>query len=187
MVIVGSTRPGRVGPAVGEWLAALARQRGAFDVDLVDLKELALPMMDEPNHPRLKHYQHDHTKAWSARVDAADAFVFVTPEYNGTFGAPLKNAIDYLSSEWVRKPLGIVSYGGISAGSRAATGLRQVASVMGMVTCLVNVSIAMVREHVREDGVFAPPEATDKAALGMLSELVELDAALRPLRPKPQA
>lgn len=182
LVIVGSTRPGRVGRSVADWLVALAGRHGGFEVDLADLKELDLPMMNEPHHPRLRRYQFDHTKAWSARVDSADAIVVVTPEYNGTFSAPLKNAIDYLSSEWLRKPLGIVAYGGISAGSRAATNLRQVAATLGMVMSLVNVMIGMVREHLQADGSFAPPEATNKAATGMLDELAELDGALRPLR-----
>lgn len=183
IIVLGSTRPGRIGLPVAEWLANLASDHGGFDIDLADLKEIDLPMMDEPNHPRLKKYQFEHTKAWSARVDAADAVVLVTPEYNGTFSAPLKNALDYLSLEWVRKPVGIVSYGGISAGSRAASGLRLVTSVLGMVTCLVNVSISMVSSHKREDGTFAPPEATNAAAKGMLDELVKLAKALRPLRP----
>src|SRR6185437_13398474 len=113
-VIIASTRPGRVGPIVGDWFLALARQHGGFDVQVSDLAELALPLMDEPHHPRLKQYQHEHTRNWSARVDAADAFVFVMPEYNYTFTAPLKNAIDYLHTEWAYKPVGFVSYGGIS-------------------------------------------------------------------------
>lgn len=182
LVIVGSTRPGRVGRDVADWLVALAGEHGGFEVDLADLQELALPMMNEPHHPRLRRYQFDHTKGWSARVDAADAIVVVTPEYNGTFSAPLKNAIDYLNTEWRRKPVGIVAYGGISAGSRAATNFREVAATLGMVTSLVNVMVSMVRQHVREDGTFAAPETAVRAALGMLDELVELDGALRPLR-----
>lgn len=183
IIILGSTRPGRIGLPVAQWLTNLAKDHGGFDVDLADLKEIDLPMMDEPNHPRLKKYQHEHTKAWSARVDAADAVVLVTPEYNGSYSAPLKNALDYLSLEWVRKPVGIVSYGGISAGSRAANGLRLITSVLGMVACLVNVSISMVSSHKQDDGTFAPPEATNAAAKGMLDELAKLDKVLKPLRP----
>jgi NAD(P)H-dependent FMN reductase len=108
-VILASTRPGRAGEPIAEWFVARAKAHGAFEVELVDLAEVDLPFMDEPNHPRLRRYTHEHTKAWSARVDAADAFVFVTPEYNYGFTAPLKNAIDFLHFEWQHKPVGFVS------------------------------------------------------------------------------
>ncbi len=81
-VIVASTRPSRQGPLVGAWFVERARAHGNFNVELVDLAEVNLPMFDEPAHPRLARYEHEHTKAWSAIVDRADAFVFVTPEYD---------------------------------------------------------------------------------------------------------
>ena len=87
-----------------------------FQPELVDLAEVALPFMDEPNHPRLRTYIHQHTKDWSAKIEAGDAFVFVMPEYNHGMTAPLKNALDYLQHEWQYKPLGFVSYGGVAAG-----------------------------------------------------------------------
>ncbi len=191
LIIVGSTRPSRLGLSVARWLERIATGHGAFEIDFADLQALALPMMDEPNHPRLQNYLHEHTKAWSARVAAADAVVMVTPEYNAAYSAPLKNAIDYLCREWLRKPLGIVSYGGVSAGTRAAAALRQVVAVLGMVPTVANVAISMVREHLAADGSFVPPAATDKTAGAMLDELVRLDETLRPLRagaaqPRPQ-
>ena len=76
------------------------------------------------NHPRLRQYEHDHTKAWSDSVDAADAFVFVTPEYNYFAPPALMNAIDYVLHEWACKPAGIVSYGGASGGMRSAQMLK---------------------------------------------------------------
>src|SRR5690606_31216744 len=112
MVIIASTRPGRVGKPLADWLVAAAVEHGAFDIDVADLKEIDLPMMDEPEHPMLGRYVNEHTKKWSARVAAADAFVMLTPEYNHSFTAPLKNAIDYLNREWKRKPVAIASYGG---------------------------------------------------------------------------
>lgn len=126
MIIIASVRQGRVGLPVGRWFTALAEAQSSFDIDLVDLAELDLPLMDEPLHPRLKQYSHDHTKAWSQRVDSADAFVFVMPEYNYSFSAPLKNALDYLFTEWRHKPLGFVTYGGVSAGTRAMVALQPV-------------------------------------------------------------
>src|SRR5687767_14270132 len=118
-IIVGSVRAERVGIAFGRWINDFALETGGFDVDFVDLAELALPFMDEPKHPRLKQYVNQHTRDWAARVDVADAFVFVTPEYNHSFPGTLKNAIDYLHHEWQYKPAGLVSYGGGAGGTRA--------------------------------------------------------------------
>jgi NAD(P)H-dependent FMN reductase len=80
--IVASAREGRAGRPIAEWFVERARVHGKFSIDLVDLKEVNLPLLDEPEHPRLQHYRHDYTKAWSATVQRADAYVFVTPEYN---------------------------------------------------------------------------------------------------------
>jgi NAD(P)H-dependent FMN reductase len=119
MIVIASTRPGRVGLPVARWFTERATEHGAFEIQVVDLAELDLPFLDEPRHPRLRQYTQDHTHAWSEMVDAADAFVFVTSEYNHGYPAPLKNAIDDLNQEWKDKPLGFVSYGGVSAGTRA--------------------------------------------------------------------
>ena len=140
-VILASTRPGRAGEPIADWFVERALAHGAFDVELVDLAEVALPFMDEPNHPRLRRYTQEHTKAWSARVDSADAFVFVTPEYNYGLTAPLKNAIDYLHFEWQHKPVGFVSYGGVAAGTRAVQMLKQVVTTLKMVPIFEAVSI----------------------------------------------
>ena len=102
-VIVASTRPGRKGIAVAEWVQQVARLHGCFDVELVDLAEINLPVFDEPHHPRLQQYTKPHTKQWSETVERADAFVFVFPEYNHSFPASLKNALDFLSVEWADK------------------------------------------------------------------------------------
>src|SRR6201996_1493666 len=148
MIIVASTRPGRIGLPVAEWFEAKARAHGGFEVDVADLKEIDLPFMDEPKHPRLREYTHQHTKDWSARVEAADAFVFVHPEYNYGITAPLKNALDYLNSEWKYKPLGLVSYGGVSAGTRAAQMIKQVAVYLKLFTVAEVVSIPFVSRRV---------------------------------------
>ena len=81
-IIIGSTRPGRAGPVFAEWLEKFAREHGKFEPVLTDIDAFKLPVLDEPHHPRLGNYQNDHTKAWSKAIDAADAFVFVAPEYN---------------------------------------------------------------------------------------------------------
>jgi NAD(P)H-dependent FMN reductase len=124
MVIIASMRDGRAGRAVGDWFAQVAQDHGWFDVTVADLKEIDLPLMTEPHHPRLRQYTQPKTMEWSAMVDAADAFVFVMPEYNYAATAPLINAIDYLVQEWAYKPVGLVSYGGVSGGLRAAQSIN---------------------------------------------------------------
>lgn len=118
-IVIGTTRPGRAGPVFAHWLENFARDHGKFEPVLSDLAAFDLPLIDEPHHPRLGKYEKEHTRAWSKAVDAADAFVFVTPEYN-YFAAPaIVNAVDYLSREWQYKPAAFFSYGGVSGGMRS--------------------------------------------------------------------
>ncbi len=179
--MIASTRPGRVGRPVGDWFIDAAQDHGGFEVEVVDLLELNLPMMDEPNHPRFRNYTKDHTKAWSAIVEPADAFVFVTPEYNHSYTAPLKNAVDYLSQEWRHKALGFVSYGGIAAGTRAVQAFKPVAAAVMMLVAQNLVNIAWVHSKI-EDGVFVEDADVRAAANAMLDELVHLDTGLSVLR-----
>jgi NAD(P)H-dependent FMN reductase len=150
---------------------------------VTDLAELNLPMFDEPNHPRLHQYVHQHTKDWSAVVDRSDAFIFVIPEYNYSLNAATKNAIDYLNREWWNKPMGIVSYGGVAAGTRAALMLKQVLSAFQVVPVTDSVNIPFVREKLDEDGRLKPNEIMEQAATAMLDELARWTQALRSLRP----
>ena len=181
-IIIGSTRPGRVAPAVADWIAERAREHGGFDVQVTDLAELNLPILDEPNHPRLRQYVHQHTKDWSALVEGADAFIFVTPEYNYGFNAALKNAIDYLHGEWQHKPAGIVSYGGVAAGTRAAQMLKQVLTALKMMPMPEAVNIPFVHSHLDEDGRLKPTEAMEASATAMLDELLRWTESMRSLR-----
>jgi NAD(P)H-dependent FMN reductase len=180
-IIIASTRQGRVGLPVGRWIAERAAAHGAFDVDVVDLAEVDLPLMDEPNHPRLRQYTHEHTWEWSARVDRADAFVLVTPEYNHSFPAPLKNALDHLHHEWAYKPVGIVSYGGVAAGTRAKEALEPVLGALRMSAVVESVNIPFVAQFI-EDGELRPNDVMEAAADALLDELARVEAALRPLR-----
>jgi NAD(P)H-dependent FMN reductase len=181
-IVIASTRPDRAGAPIADWFDARARAHNAFDVELIDLAEVALPFMDEPHHPRLRRYQHEHTKAWSARVDAADAFVFVTPEYNYGFTAPLKNAIDYLHAEWQYKPVGFVSYGGVAAGTRAVQMLKQVVTTLRMVPLVEAVNIPFHPQFIDEDGVVQANDLMEQAATAMLDELAMAESALRERR-----
>ena len=181
-IIIASTRPGRVGLPVGLWFADWAREHSRFEVEVVDLAKLNLPFMDEPKHPRLRQYVHQHTKDWSAKVESADAFVFVTPEYNHSMNAPLKNALDYLSQEWQSKPVGFVSYGGVSGGTRAVQVIKPVVAALKMMAIPEAVNIPFVNQFINEEKQFEPNEITEKAATTMLNELYRWALALRPLR-----
>jgi NAD(P)H-dependent FMN reductase len=181
MIIIGTTRPGRAGLPIAEWFASRAKQHGGFDVTVADLAEIDLPLLDEPNHPRLKQYTREHTRDWSATVDAADAFVIVTSEYNSGYPAPLKNAIDYLNDEWRDKPVGFVSYGGVSAGTRAVQQLKQVVTTLRMLPVADSVNIPFVTQFLDASGTLRPNATLNQAADAMLDELVRTEAALHPL------
>jgi NAD(P)H-dependent FMN reductase len=180
-VIIGSIRPGRSGQPIAEWFIDRARAHGRFDVDVADLAEIRLPLMEEPNHPRLRRYTSQHAHEWSARIDRADAIVFVTPEYNYGYPATIKNAIDYLHGEWNDKPAGFVSYGGVAAGTRAVQQLKQVITTLKMVPVFESVNIPFHTQFLR-DGRFHANDVLEQAAGAMLDELARLDNALGPLR-----
>ncbi|MDA8148699.1 MAG: NAD(P)H-dependent oxidoreductase [Actinomycetota bacterium] len=182
LIVVASTRPGRVGPVVADWFTRRATDHGGFDVEIADLAAIDLPMMDEPNHPVLGRYTKPHTVAWSGTVDAADAFVFVHPEYNYGYTAPLKNAIDYLHREWRYKPVGLVSYGGVSGGTRAAQMLKQVVTTVKMMPIPEAVSIPFVAQRIGDDGRFQPDTAMEEGATAMLDELARWAGSLASLR-----
>ncbi|MCL2780209.1 MAG: NAD(P)H-dependent oxidoreductase [Actinomycetia bacterium] len=181
LVVVTSTRPGRIAPVIADWFVSRAKEHGGFDVAVADLAELNLPMMDEPNHPRARQYVHEHTKNWSATVASADAFVFVTPEYNYTFTAPLKNALDYLSLEWAYKPVGFVSYGGASGGLRAVQSLKPVVTTLSMFPLAMGVALPFAMNQIVE-GELRPVAPAEESARSMLDELAKVAVAMAPLR-----
>jgi NAD(P)H-dependent FMN reductase len=180
-VVIASTRPGRAGLPIGTWFFDAAKRHGGFDVTLVDLAEVGLPLMDEPNHPRLQKYEHEHTKRWSAIVDAADAFVFVTPEYNFSAAPSLLNALDYLFREWQYKPAAFVSYGGISGGMRSVMMAKQLVTSLKMMPLPEAVTLTWFNKQL-QDGVFTATEANDNSATDMLNELARWAAALKTMR-----
>ena len=187
-IFLVSTRPARKGAAVAAWFEQQARRHGKFDVELVDLAAVNLPLIDEPEHPRLRKYQQAHTRAWSAQVDRADAFVFVTPEYNFSAPPSLINALDYLAREWEYKPVGFVSYGGVSAGLRSVQMTKQVVTTLKMVPMVEAVAIPFFAKFIDPDtGAFVPDETQAKAATVMLDELLRWTLALGVLRHPPVA
>ena len=181
-IIIASTRPGRVGLPVAQWFEGVARAQGSFDVEVLDLAEVALPLLDEAGHPIARQYQHPHTVAWSETIDRGDAFVIVHPEYNHSYNAAIKNALDYLHAEWNYKPVGFVSYGGVSAGTRAMTALKPVVAALRMVPTVEAVNIPFVAQFIDDEGRFVPNDMLAMGAAGMLAELAKLEQALAPLR-----
>lgn len=181
-IIICSTRPGRVGPAVAHWFHDFAERHGKFDCELIDLAEFDLPVYDEPHHPKLQKYENEHTKRWSASVSAADAYVFVTPEYNYGPSPAFVNAIDYVFKEWNYKPCGFVSYGGVSGGLRAAQMERLIATNVKMMPLFEGVSVQMVTKQLDADGRFTSNESIENSANTMLDELVRWAEGLRTIR-----
>lgn len=180
-IIIASTRPVRVGPTIAAWITDFAKTQTAFEVDLIDLAELALPLLNEPAHPSARNYQHAHTLRWSEIVDSADAFVFVTPEYDYFAPASLVNAVQYLFHEWDKKPAGVVCYGGVSGGLRSAQVVRQLLSNMGMVALNRPVPIPFFPNFIK-DGVFQPDEPIMQGATAMLADLQHWATVLKSMR-----
>lgn len=183
LVLVCSTRPGALGPAIGSWLTDVVAPRAVeLGAELVPvaLADLGLPFLDEEQHPSSGVYAHDHTRRWSATVDAADGIIVVTPEYNYGMPATLKNALDYLGREWAWKPIGFVSYGNTSAGTRSVQHAKQVVTTLRLVPLGATVAIRIA--DATENGVVRPGSAAAAAATGLLDELVRVAHALRPMR-----
>ncbi|QCI13505.1 NAD(P)H-dependent oxidoreductase [Pseudomonas putida] len=181
LIVIASTRPGRLGLPIGKWAAEAAAAHGGFEVEVADLAELDLPLFDEPFPPRMGKYIHERTQRWSERVAAADAFLFVTPEYNYGPPASLLNAITYLYWEWTYKPAGFVSYGGMGAGLRAVQALKDTVTAVRMMPVADGVAIPFVMKQV-QDGVFHSTPIIDETLPFHLNELLRWCNALAPLR-----
>lgn len=181
-IITSTVRPGRKGPLVAAWIKEVAAKHEEFKVEILDLGEIKLPMMDEANHPTMQKYEHDHTKKWSASIEEADVFIFVTAEYDYNYPAPLRNALEYLFHEWGYKAAGIVSYGGISAGTRAANSLKADLSTFKIVPVYEAVNLPLFTQFINEEGEFVPSESAYKSAEGMLKELLRWTKGLKMIK-----
>lgn len=179
-IILGSTRPGRNGEQVARWVLDQAATRTDASFELVDLAEVALPLLDEPFPPAMGRYQHDHTKRWSETVASFDGFVIVTPEYNHSIPAVLKNALDYLYTEWNDKAVGFVSYGS-AGGTRAAEHLRAIAGELKMADVRSQVTLSLATDF-EAYSTFRPGEHHAPALSSMLDQVVSWTEALAPLR-----
>ncbi len=183
-IITSTTRQGNKGITIAKWITQLAKHDDRFNTELISLADYDLPLMDEPNHPRLQQYQNESTKKWSAVIDSADAFIIVLAEYNHSFPAPIKNALDHLYKEWNHKPVAVVSYGGVSAGLRSFQMLKPVLNALNMIPVLESISIPFFTKFINNEEEFAPDEAIVKSAHAMLNELHKWSGALKPMRGK---
>ena len=158
LVIAGSLRPRRICIHIAEWVAAIGRAETGAPLEVVDLKDWPLPMDDEPGVPAAGDYQFEHTRAWSRKIAAAAGFVFVTPQYNWGYPAPLKNALDHLYREWAGKPAMIVTYGG-HGGGRCAEQLQQVCQGLHMALVAAQPALRLPRERIEGNSGEIDPAA----------------------------
>jgi NAD(P)H-dependent FMN reductase len=179
-IILGSTRPGRNGEAVAKWVHQAASRRRDAEFELVDIRDFNLPLLDEPMPPSMGQYSQEHTKTWARKIDAFDAFAFVTPEYNHSTSGALKNAIDYLYREWNNKAAGFVSYGS-AGGVRAVEHLRLIAAELQMATVRAQVILSLY-DDFENFSTFKPAAQHEQSLAAMLDQLVAWGTALRTVR-----
>ncbi len=179
-IIIGSTRPGRLGESVGRWVFENARQRQDAEFELVDIEDFNLPLLDEPVPPSMRQYTKPHTKKWSAKIDSFDAYVFVTPEYNHATSGALKNALDFLYREWNNKAAGFVGYGSMG-GTRAVENLRLIAGELQMADVRNQVALSF-HSDFENYKVFKPAPHQLKSLNDMLEQVIAWGGALKTLR-----
>jgi NAD(P)H-dependent FMN reductase len=179
-IIIGSTRPGRVGDQVAKWVLEHASARSDAEFELVDLADFALPHLDEAVPASMGMYANAHTKAWARKVDSFDGYIFVTPEYNHSTSGALKNAIDFVYGEWNNKAAGLVSYGG-AGGTRAAEHLRLILGELQVADVRQQVSFSLMTDF-ENFSVFTPAEYHAGMLATQLDQLVPWAGALRSVR-----
>jgi NAD(P)H-dependent FMN reductase len=178
-IIIGSTRPGRNGESVARWVLEHAEKRDGVDYELVDLAEWNLPHLDEPMPAAMGQYANDHTKAWAAKIAEFDGYLFVTPEYNHSTSGALKNAIDFVGSEWYNKAAGFVSYG-VFGGARAVEHLRLVLSQLQVAT--VSAFVGLSLQHDFENWSLKPTAAQEAGLTPLFEQLESWSTALATVR-----
>ena len=182
-IVVGSTRPGRVGKSVADWVFETARKRSDAEFELVDIADYGLPLLDEPIPASQGKYSKEHTKRWSAKIAEFDGFVFVTPEYNHAPSGALKNAIDFLYAEWNNKAAGFVSYGS-AGGTRAVEQLRLIMAELQIADVRAQVTFQLATDFENYTAFKKPDEKKEKSLNGMLDQLVSWSAAMQTVRAK---
>lgn len=181
-IIIGSTRPNRVGDSVAKWVMRLAQDRSDATFELVDVKDFNLPLLDEPVPPSRGQYSKDHTKKWAAKVASFDAYIFVTPEYNhGTSGA-LKNALDFVYAEWNNKAAGFVGYGS-AGGVRAVENLRLVMAELQIADVRAQVALSLFTDF-ENFTTFKPAEHHANSVKALFDQVIAWGNAMKTLREK---
>lgn len=179
-IIIGSTRPGRVGEQVARWVLEQAEQRTDAEFELVDIVDFALPHLDEALPAAMGQYAQAHTKAWAEKVDSFDGYIFVTPEYNHSTSGALKNAIDFVYGEWNNKAAGLVSYGS-AGGTRAAEHLRLILGELQVADVRQQVSFSLMTDFEAYT-TFTPAGYHAGMLAAQLDQLVPWALALRSVR-----
>lgn len=179
-IVVGSTRPGRRAHEIAAWVAGIAADRTDAEYEIVDLVDYDLPLLDEEVPPSLGQYSQEHTKRWAATVASFDGFVFVTPEYNHSMSAALKNALDFVYAEWNNKAAGFVSYG-TSNGARAVEHLRGVMAELQIADVRAHVGLSLLTDFEAWT-VFKPTQYHTDSVTTLLDQVVAWSTALAPLR-----
>ena len=180
-IIIGSTRPNRIGPTIAQWVYETAQKRDDAAFELIDIADYDLPLLDEPKPPAMGEYAQPHTIRWAEKIGTFDGFVFVTPEYNQSTSAALKNAIDFIYKEWNNKAAGFVGYGG-TYGLRAIQSLRLIMAQMQMADVRAQVGFSLFSDF--EDGAFTPAPRHKEEVNDMLDQVIAWAGALKPLRDK---
>jgi NAD(P)H-dependent FMN reductase len=180
-IIIGSTRPRRRATMVAAWVRDVARRHtDRADFEVVDIADYGLPLLDEEVPAAIGEYAGEHTRRWARVIAGFDGFVFVTPEYNHSVPAALKNAIDYLFAEWNNKAMGVVSYGSVG-GARAAEQLRLIAGELQMADVRQQVALSLMTEF-ENFSVFKPGDYNKAALNTLLDQVIAWSAALAHLR-----
>jgi NAD(P)H-dependent FMN reductase len=184
LIILSSTREQRRGEPIARWLSDIATARGDLSSELVDLATFELPFMTAAIPPPMSSDAREPAAGgWAATIAGADGYVFVVPEYNHGYPAATKNALDHLFSEWQRKPVAFVSYGGLSGGVRAVEQLRQVTIELEMVPLRRQISVPRIWEAITDGGELREPQ--EPAAQVLLDDLVWWARTLRAGRESP--
>lgn len=179
-VIIGSTRPGRVGESVGKWAFEIAQRRNDAEFELVDIETFNLPLLDEPVPPSQGKYSKGHTKKWAAKIASFDGYVFVTPEYNHGISGALKNAIDFLYAEWNNKAAGFVGYGS-AGGVRAVEHLRLVMAEVQVATVRAQVMLSL-RDDFENYSAFKPRDFHEKTLGQVFDQVIAWGGTMKTLR-----
>ena len=181
-IIIGSTRPGRNGEQVAKWYYELANKRTDAEFELIDIADYNLPLLDEALPAGWNQYANEHTKKWAAKIGEFDGFVMVTPEYNHSTSAALKNAFDYLGLEWNNKAVAFVSYGS-AMGVRAVEHLRLIVAELQMADIRQQVMFSLFTDF-EDMSVFKPTQDKEENVTKQLDQLIPWTNAMKTVREK---